>query len=92
MQGYRECRAQRCRGAELMSTGGRQCRGRGSAEGTEVQGVQRVQGHTDARGAEGTHGTGVQGVLGHRGPGVPGYHWLSQATIDLVGDNREYEV
>ena len=23
---------------------------------------------------------------------VPGYHWLPLATIDLVGDNREFEV
>ena len=72
--------------------GGRQSRGGGIAEGTGVQGMQRVQGHTDARSAEGMGGIGVQGVQGHRGPGVPGYHWLSLATIDLVGDNREFEV
>ena len=23
---------------------------------------------------------------------VPGYHWLPLATIDIVGDNREFEV
>ena len=57
-----------------------------------MQGVQRVQGHTDARSAEGMGGMGVQGVQGHRGSGVPGYHCLFLATIDLVGDNREYEV
>ena len=29
---------------------------------------------------------GVGGVLVH------GYHWLPLATIDLVGDNKEFEV
>ena len=68
-----------------LGGGGRQCRGGGSVEGT---GVQRVQGHTDARGAEGKVGRGMQGVQRHRVPGVPGYHWFSLATMDLVDDNR----
>ena len=37
-------------------------------------------------------GSESAGVQRHRGPGVPGYHWLPLATIDLVGDNREFEV
>ena len=37
-------------------------------------------------------GQRVQGVQRHRGPGVPGFHWLPLATIDFVGDNREFEV
>ena len=37
-------------------------------------------------------GQRVQGVQRYRGPGVPGYHWLVLATVDLVGDNRELEV
>ena len=28
----------------------------------------------------------------HRDPGVPGYHWLPLATVDLLGDNRKLEV
>ena len=28
----------------------------------------------------------------HEGVLVHGYHWLPIATIDLVGDNREFEV
>ena len=28
----------------------------------------------------------------HGGVLVHGYHWLPIATIDLVGDNREFEV
>ena len=37
-------------------------------------------------------GQRMQGVQRHRGPGIPGYHWLPLATIDLVADNRELEV
>ena len=58
-------------------------------------GVQRAEG-AECRGAEGAGlmsagGKRVQGVQRHRGPGVPGYHWLTLATIDLVGDNRDFE-
>ena len=40
----------------------------------------------------GLRGAESAGVWRHRGPGVPGYNWLSLATIDLVGNNREFEV
>ena len=32
------------------------------------------------------------GVRKVRGRCAEGYHWLPLATIDLVGDNREFEV
>ena len=38
--------------------------------------------------------TGACTVLGYESVSlfVLGYHWLPQATIDLVGDSREFEV
>ena len=51
--------------------------------------MQRVQGCRvhECRGVR-----ECRGCQRHRGPGVPGYHWLPLATIDLVGNNREFEV
>ena len=60
---------------------------KGCAQGLCMQGLR----------AQGLH---TQGWWGHsanqnfKGPSlfVLGYHWLHLATIDLVGDNREFKV
>ena len=42
--------------------------------------------------SRGVHG-GVHGaVLGRPLLYILGYHWLPLATIDLVGDNREFDI
>ena len=47
----------------------------------------------DVNGMQRGHGGDTEGHGGiHRGVHVHGCHWLPLATIDLVGDNRVFEV
>ena len=72
------------------------CRGHGGGHGGSAErGTEGAwKGHGGHRGGmEGMqrgHGRGVEGVQRGHGGGTEG--WLSLATINLVVDNREFEV